>query len=247
MQVVVVGAGNSRLAFCKIFEDMVWTRVACPSPNKFHCDVVYHKGQFYVIDSDGKVGVIHINISNPYVEILTEMESCTTSCCQVGYRFLGRGIYPRTYLVADDSAVSEIRFFVVVRSAHEHSVQCDPYQILRTLGFRVYEFVLEGNGEYKKNLVEVESLGDRAIFLGPNSSMLVTASQFSGLIGNCIYFTDDVLETYEHNLPTGCIDMGVFNMEDKCVHPLLPHRPHPAFSPPIWIKPQISSSSSSKE
>lgn len=63
--------------------------------------------------------------------------------------------------------------------------------------------------------------------------MLVMARQFSGLKGNCMYFTDDRLKyTSFGNERT---DMGIFDMEDETIQPLFQDRAHPLFSPPIWI------------
>lgn len=102
-----------------------------------------------------------------------------------------------------------------------------------TIGFKVYELGVEKTGEYKKNLVEVESLGERVIFLGQNASVLVMASQFPGFKGNRIYFTN-LFES-----PVRCLDLGIFDMEDKTIKPLFPNGVHPTFSFAIWIAPPL--------
>ena len=73
----------------------------------------------------------------------------------------------------------------------------------------------------------VECLGDRVMFLGMNSSMLVKAIQFP----------DDILGP--NRLPVERKDMGVFNLEDKTIKPLLSKKIHPLFSNPIWIMPVL--------
>ena len=62
-----------------------------------------------------------------------------------------------------------------------------------TTGFKVLK--LECSTEVKSkneyDWVNVDSLGDQALFAGDNSSMSLSASSFNGCKANCIYFTDD--------------------------------------------------------
>ena len=63
----------------------------------------------------------------------------------------------------------------------------------KSSGFKVFVMV---DRETKPEWVEVNSLGDVALFLGDNDSIAVTASRFSGCRPSCIYVasTDDTLE-----------------------------------------------------
>lgn len=134
--------------------------------------VQYHKRQFYALAFNGSVGGLHINSSNPCVELLNGLNSTLI----IGFIW---------------SQVRAFFYFLIFASLK------DPYDVCmnRTLGFDVYELGLEETGEYKKNPIKVESLGDRVIFLGENSSMVVMASLFLGFKGNPIYFTDDYMES----------------------------------------------------
>lgn len=191
--------------------DKIWTSVRNSWRDNVS-DVLFHKGKFYAVTCDGELAIIHIDTINPYIELLTDRIK----------KILDR----RIYLAAD--SVSE-GFFIFMRIKSN---------IHMTLDFKIYEVVLAETGEYKRDLVEVRSLGDRIVFLGQNSSMVVVASKFP-VEGNCIYFTDDLLEAKLHEPPIGigCIDLGVFNVEDRTIQPLLPDRYHPTFSPPVWITP----------
>ncbi|KAF8412283.1 hypothetical protein HHK36_000244 [Tetracentron sinense] len=64
----------------------------------------------------------------------------------------------------------------------------------QTTEFRVFEPDLgkSNGGEW----VEVKNLGDKALFLGHSYSMSIVASDFPNCKANCIYFTDDLEETY---------------------------------------------------
>ncbi|KAJ8626675.1 hypothetical protein MRB53_019982 [Persea americana] len=202
------------LAFCRT-GDKVWSRIR--SESNFYFDLIYHNGQFYAVGLDGRVGVCSINNTNPYVETLTEV--------------LIEGItdFTRPYLVVDSANKG---LLIVLRSAYSSWPGNS-----QTSGFQVYEVGLDETGNYKKKPVNMESLGDRIIFVGYNSSMLVMASEFPAFKGNCIYFTDDSMGYYFYDLLDGCRDIGVFDMEDKTIKALFPNRVHPTFSPPIWVAP----------
>ncbi|RWR89476.1 F-box protein SKIP23-like protein [Cinnamomum micranthum f. kanehirae] len=225
-KVLVVIYDLNSLAFCRIGEKG-WTQV---SPTIVFHDAIYHKGQFYAVTIEGSVGILRINTSPPYLKFITERVMNVENL---------RTYYPRTYLVADSASERLLVFRRLSPPLEEVLRHPSNYNSRITLGFKVYELLLKKTGVYKKNLVQVESLIDRLIFLGQNSSMLLMESQFPGSKGNCIYFTDDFMEVSHFKSPLGCVDLGVFNMEDNTVQPLLMNRFHPTFSPPIWIMPPL--------
>ncbi|PON75658.1 hypothetical protein TorRG33x02_245070, partial [Trema orientale] len=59
--------------------------------------------------------------------------------------------------------------------------------------------------------VEINSLGDSALFLGDNTSVSVLASTFAGCQKNSIYFTNDK-DTSEYG-DEGPMDLGVYQLE----------------------------------
>ncbi|XP_034203859.1 F-box protein At2g26160-like [Prunus dulcis] len=80
--------------------------------------------------------------------------------------------------------------FMVFKVPPFNDEECESYEI----------------GEY----VELESLGDEALFVGDNYSLSVLASKFRGCQPNCIYFTDDSIN-FRQNAYIAC-DMGIFNL-----------------------------------
>ena len=60
----------------------------------------------------------------------------------------------------------------------------------------------------------VNNLGDQVFFLGKDSSFSVSATEFSGCKGNCIYFTDenDIGVFYFENQKTG----KIVDFQDRC-------------------------------
>ena len=83
-----------------------------------------------------------------------------------------------------------------------------------TMGFKVFEVDL-GGGKWK----ELKSLGNRALFLGNNSSISVEASDFSGCRANCIYFIGSYPDTYWSIPGGGGRDMGIHNKLDGSIEP----------------------------
>lgn len=95
--------------------------------------------------------------------------------------------------------------FVVSRTS-----KCVGYRHV-TVEFRAFE-VPFGNGNWLDS--EVKTLGNRSLFLGTNSSFAVDATKYSRCKANCIYFTSDFYEKRHR-------DMGVFNMTNGKIEPLL--------------------------
>ncbi|RWR71879.1 F-box protein SKIP23-like protein [Cinnamomum micranthum f. kanehirae] len=214
MVVVVYESDMVQLAFYRIGDD-AWTDIVVP-PGPM--DVIYHNGQFYCITMWGGVYLVHIENGNSYAKRLTE---------NMKEPFGG------LYLVPDMLTDTNI-MFVILR---ERVTRANVHETRDTIHFHIYKFPLGEKGpldqekEVVNKLIKVESLGDRVIFLGYNSPITVMASEFPGLKGNCIYFTDDSGASYAN----GPGDCGVFNVEDGTVEQLFAHGYHPAFAPPIWF------------
>ncbi|KAF5199554.1 hypothetical protein FRX31_010866 [Thalictrum thalictroides] len=90
--------------------------------------------------------------------------------------------------------------------------------------YRTVKFVLYKlrEGEEIKCWEKVENIGDRAFFVGYNSSFSVAASDFKGCRANSIYFTDDDSFLCE-DLPEPIRhDNGIFKLEDQSVESIYP-------------------------
>lgn len=70
--------------------------------------------------------------------------------------------------------------------------------------------------------VEMESLDDRILFVGIDSRFSVSAKDFPGCKGNCIYFYDPRLTQFCRYYSTSGVfsDIGVFNFGDGSLCPL---------------------------
>ncbi|KAJ8629765.1 hypothetical protein MRB53_023088 [Persea americana] len=188
--VVVFIYGIGYLGYCRIGDDAS-TDIDVNSTME---DVIFHKGQFYSLTKRGAICLIHIE------DELYPHGVKLTSGIFLSYEHYG-------YLVPD---ILTDRMFVITREVEE----LHKYPPQKTMHFDIFGVNLEDgahNRELKK-LTKVESLGDRALFLGCNSPIVVLASQFPGLKGNHIYFTDNMVERH-YGSPYGCCDSDMQVME----------------------------------
>lgn len=83
---------------------------------------------------------------------------------------------------------------------------------------------------------EVENLGDRALFLGHNSSFSVDAS-ISHCKANCIYFTDDCVDAYWYiACKGGGKDMGIYDLQEETIEPFFKGDSYKRITPPMWVE-----------
>ncbi|CAN0857699.1 hypothetical protein LINGRAHAP2_LOCUS6880 [Linum grandiflorum] len=87
---------------------------------------------------------------------------------------------------------------------------------------------------------KVTSLGNNALFLGANSSTLVSTSDgtYQGIRGNRIYYTDNYWEQQKPHV-SGGFDIGVFNLENNSIEAFegYQHYPSLVWPPPVWVLP----------
>lgn len=107
-----------------------------------------------------------------------------------------------------------------------------------TTSFKVLELDLNDN-----KWVKVKDLGNRALFLGYNSSFSIEVSVDSNRIkNNCIYFTDDCSESYLGILEFpngGGKDMGIYNLLDGRIEPHFCGNSYSLVTPPTWVEPSF--------
>ncbi|MBA0806414.1 hypothetical protein Gohar_005868 [Gossypium harknessii] len=102
----------------------------------------------------------------------------------------------------------------------------------RTCFFHVYQLDFD-----ELKWVEVESLNDRALFLGGNQSVSVSVQSFPHCETNSIYFTDDCWEKMEEDYNYGGHDMGIYNIKDESFKPIYEFSSDKIQPPPCWIIP----------
>ncbi|XP_065621509.1 putative F-box protein At3g25750 [Quercus suber] len=199
-----------------------WIDIKCDS--RCFYDIALYKGKFCAVNNHGNVFVCHIDGDIVFTV-------CITFCKE-----------PEDYEI-EDVNVHEDEF----EQEQEQEQDQDQEQLRElgqehiyeipyvTTGFKVLK--LECSTEVKSkneyDWVNVDSLGDQALFVGDNSSMSLSASSFNGCKANCIYFTDDN-DYYLNSLNGGGYDMGVFSMEDETIKQHYEGKSLSSFAPPVW-------------
>ncbi|XP_008234324.1 PREDICTED: F-box protein At2g26160-like [Prunus mume] len=205
-------------------------------------DVIYYKGQFLGVSLGGSV--FSMNVSRdptikPHVSLLLPMDPGTDNKTYLvqssqGELLLVRKFKRVNYCKRFMKSLN-FKFFKFERLKFE---RVNGYgRFTETLSFKVFKLFC-AHGE-RPQWVEIESIGNEALFLGTNQSMCVSALDFPGCQPNSIYFTDDCVDVECHK-PKGPHDMGTFNLENRsmgthyCLDSLQKHMP-----PAIWILPSM--------
>ncbi|KAL6995934.1 hypothetical protein U1Q18_006069 [Sarracenia purpurea var. burkii] len=200
------------LAFCKSGDES-WRFIE--DAQSYYEDAIYCNGLFYAVNKLGEIAVCDVHGPSPRVSMIYTPP-------QIGGDM--------QYLVS-----SSEELFLVTRYLEFEFVDYQFDNVYKTMQFRVYRLDLSG-----PKWEMVKSLGDQMFFLGENSSLALSALDFPGCKGNCIYYTDDYSESNYDGIP-GDHDLGVYNLEDGSVE-ALPCYPRNSYSrlrwpPPIWVTP----------
>jgi hypothetical protein len=206
---IVASNDTNNLAFCKKGYDS-WILL---SEEIYHFweDVVYHNGLFYAVSKGGTIAVCDIEV--PRVSIIH-----TTASVE----FNGDIFY---------TVFSGEEMLLVTRILEQDFSDAGDMFVYRTVGFEVFKMdwnVMTWN--------KIETLGDKALFVGGNSSVCFSANDFVGCCADCIYFTDDYSES-NHDDVRGKHDFGIFRLRDWTVDPLLPSYSRLGCPLPVWISP----------
>ncbi|KAJ4965633.1 hypothetical protein NE237_017482 [Protea cynaroides] len=186
-------------------------------------DVICFKGKFYAVDNTGRTVIVEPSASVTLTafpvfggdkKYLVESEGDLLLVDL--YLSMGPGDDPCfDNINIDDEFYHRIDTFIVEKTVH----------------FKVFKLY-----EVRQKWVELQSLGDRLLFLGDNCSFSTSACEFPGCKGNRIYFTD-AFNCSNGEDDYGFKEIGVFNLEDGCIGPLASY---PGYSklfwpPPSWV------------
>lgn len=213
---------ESNLAFCRNGYDS-WIFVNGVE-EELHCweDVVNYKGLFYAVSQAGTIAVCDFSEGcfRPRVSIIHGT---------VPFGF-GGDIHYAVFSAGDMMLVTRVLDQEFSDAAGEES-----NLVYKTVGFEVFKMNWE-----LLTWQTLDTLGDRVLFVGGNSSLSFCASEFVGCSADCVYFTDDYSELNDDDA-CGNQDLGIFRLRDKSVEPL------PCFSRnscsrlgwplPIWVSP----------
>nr|GEY84590.1 hypothetical protein [Tanacetum cinerariifolium] len=140
-------------------------------------------------------------------------------------KYAGNNHFTQAYILGLDDDERK-RLLVVIRKTEESL--CG--KIYRTWCFQIFEYDLE-----TRKWSEVKDLGNKTLFVGYNSSFWMEDTT-SVIKGNCVYFTDEVLEWYiETNNGRGR-DMGIYHLADGTIESHFTGESRSHFTPPIWLQ-----------
>lgn len=204
------------LAYCRN-GDQYWTLIE--GMQSFSEDVIFSKGSFYAVDKGGMVAVC---------DLAGDKDKPRVSIIQTPPQFGG----DMQYLVgAEDELLLVTRYLDLEFDFEPHH----PHLAYRTTRFEVFKL-----NWCVAQWERMRSLGNNALFIGKNSSLALSASDFPGCVADCIYYTDDYSESNYDDVH-GEHDLGIFKLEDGSIEPLpcYPRYSHYCLQwpPPLWVTP----------
>ncbi|KAJ4789101.1 F-box family protein [Rhynchospora pubera] len=189
--------------------DLCWTVV--DGPKRCMHDIVYFKGNFYVLSPGNDLYVVDLESKPKLIEVGPQIDI--------------EGCPAQRYLIDFNGNLLLLeRFCECVEEKIED-------QLNVTVGFNVMEPNLEENILY-----EWYDIDDFAIFLGRNSSIYVNSSHFPKCKRNGIYFTHTTVSFSADKF--GCHDLGVFDMTNKKISKFYSVNVFPPLvGSPVWLTP----------
>ena len=188
---VVIFGEEGELAFIRLGRDTSWTRIMGDHCIEFD-EVLYHNNQFYATNFYGMVVSFDIPESgNPVAKLVLLDEVPAIS---------------KRYLVTSPGG----ELWHIARGAD----LLDDNITRVTPMFKIFRLDDADSHDDDAKLVEIESLGDVALFLGDNSSISVIASKYLGCKANTIYFAHDA--DFTGGWTTKYIsDFGIYEVKSK--------------------------------
>lgn len=194
--------------------DLNWTKIDIAKAGAV-TSMNYYNGKFYCVTWRGQVWVFDIAgtaTPQPIVKPQLLFSLKDDMFRQYSVQF---------YLVE----VSNSLLFVT-RYSHGNGGQ--------TFKIKVYELDI-----IKGELMEINNLGDSAIFLGLSGASSIESSKFKGVKPNHIYFTDDWVEEFNYVKGGGGRDMGAYDLEDGKIESFYPGLSLSRICPPTWVIPSF--------
>ncbi|ESR53395.1 F-box domain containing protein expressed [Citrus sinensis] len=179
--------------------------------NAYYHDIIFYNGLLYAVKTS-QVRAFDIRGNNPTV--VQEVSSLPSELLR---------FFPGSWYVAESTR----KLLVIVREGS---------QVNDNWSYGTTRFQVLGLDFLTNTWTEVENLGDRALFLGHNSSFSVDAS-ISHCKANCIYFTDDCVDAYWYiACKGGGKDMGIYDLQEETIEPFFKGDSYNRITPPMWVE-----------
>lgn len=212
---VVIYGGRRELAYIRQGSNKIWNRIDIRGFLSDYVDIVFYNDKFYAVNIRGEILVFDFSgkevAGHAVAQLPSELDERNDD-----YREKNM-----LYLVECGGAL-----LVVCRRAQYLIVENILH--LSTFEFQIFEVDLRTN-----TWTVVKDLGNRALFLGYNSSMSV---EISGGSPNSIYFTDIRFECDMLRSNVG-EDNGVYNIHDGTIVPHFKGKFYSEFKDsPVWVE-----------
>ncbi|KAL6841628.1 hypothetical protein ACP4OV_028567 [Aristida adscensionis] len=234
--ILLVHRTNGDISFARLGDDQ-WTHVAeseLVERNWGYRSAAYNSndGLFYLLSGDCSIYTLDLNETSPVLRQIIHREEIRDD--------------PTRYVVlAPWGDILQVCRWIETRDnpgqvpAELAAEVIAPDQELYTEEIELFRVHLDD-----QELVKISSseLQGHALFLGFNSTLLLSTKDFPAFKPNCAYITDDSSEHICINM-YGCREVGIWNFETQTleslgdvqsVHPLL------NWPPPVWKTPSLS-------
>ncbi|XP_060212960.1 F-box protein At2g26160-like [Lycium barbarum] len=245
--VLMVVEGNLRFLSFWRPADSRWTRISwVAADHSPFVDVVYFNGHFYAVNYRCQVVVCDVAGPEPTKKSHIVAQLPFDPLEVIGNLYILESLGSLFVVVRDDVYIKPVkddcdtrmRFPLTYVPWEGASVLQDGEKLIYgTTAFRVFQVDIAVDGKVK--VTQTKELGDRAFFLGANSSLSIQASQFPGIKPNHIYFTDDFFESYLIFAEGGGLDMGVCNLADGSIQLHYEAVSLSPVCPPTWVTPTL--------
>ncbi|KAL5570074.1 hypothetical protein UlMin_026649 [Ulmus minor] len=213
--IAVIFGDSFNLAFIRLGKDTTWTKIDWGGSFD---DILPYNNHFYALDNLGRLISFDDDPHNFNVNLVTR-ENLRT-----------RVIYSKRYLVKSCGGdILQVERYVTWGDNNGRHI---------TKTFNVFKLDLE-----RQRWTQIKDLGDESLFLGDNSSISISSSNFVSCKRNCIYFTHD--DDLVRSNVNGFIDIGIYNVETEIftLHFNIDSSTFTKMSrrAPIWIVPTLNS------
>ncbi|GLT42981.1 hypothetical protein SLA2020_169580 [Shorea laevis] len=200
-----------------------WTIIQdMPSP---YDDVILYKGNFYAVDNTGRTVLVGLDLS---VSLIAKPVFGGDKKFLVESRdeLLLVDMYLSIEKDSGSMVLSEEYF-----EEYFENLAC--YMNERTVRFKVFRL-----DEAGQKWVGMKNLGDQVLFLGDDCTFSASAKDMHVSRGNCIIFVDNFFYLNEEEYgSSGNHDIGVFDLENDSIGPLVKYAPYSDlfWPPPQWL------------
>ncbi|KAF3450400.1 hypothetical protein FNV43_RR06481 [Rhamnella rubrinervis] len=147
--------------------DNQWVKVNCGRKGKFLHDISYHNGRFYGVDASKTI--IAVDLSSLEVTLVVPPMVCNTTIA-----------YLHKYLV------NSLGDLYLIHRRPRHQDLADANGNGPTIDAEVYKL-----NEEQGKWISVKSLGNQVMFVGDRCCLSVSATEFVGLKGNCVFEVEE--------------------------------------------------------